>query len=45
MEAMAHLSEIANFNENVRGDLISFLGAGMYHHYIPSVVDHMLRRG
>jgi glycine dehydrogenase subunit 1 len=25
--------------------LISFLGAGMYHHYIPSVVDHMLRRG
>ena len=45
MEAMAQLSEIANFNENVRGDLISFLGAGMYHHYIPSVVDHMLRRG
>jgi len=45
MEAMEQLSEIANFNENVRGDLISFLGAGMYHHYIPSVVDHMLRRG
>jgi len=45
MEAMTQLSEIANFNENVRGDLISFLGAGMYHHYTPSVVDHMLRRG
>src|SRR5512134_3560021 len=45
MEAMAELSDIANANENVRGDLISFLGAGMYHHYIPSVVDHMLRRG
>jgi glycine dehydrogenase subunit 1 len=45
MEAMEELSNIANANENVRGDLISFLGAGMYNHYIPSVVDHMLRRG
>jgi len=45
MEAMQELSDIANANENVRGDLISFLGAGMYNHYIPSVVDHMLRRG
>ncbi|HLA06243.1 MAG TPA: aminomethyl-transferring glycine dehydrogenase subunit GcvPA [Anaerolineales bacterium] len=45
MEAYAELSDIAQANENVRGDLISFLGAGMYNHYIPSVVDHMLRRG
>ena len=45
MEAAAELAEIANSNENVRGDLISFLGAGMYNHYIPSVIDHMLRRG
>lgn len=45
MEAMQELSDIANANENVRGDLISFLGAGMYNHYIPSVIDHMLRRG
>jgi glycine dehydrogenase subunit 1 len=45
MEALQELSDIANANENVRGDLISFLGAGMYNHYIPSVVDHMLRRG
>ncbi len=45
MEAMRELSDVANANENVRGDLISFLGAGMYNHYIPSVVDHMLRRG
>jgi glycine dehydrogenase subunit 1 len=45
MEALLQLSDVANANENVRSDLISFLGAGMYHHYIPSVVDHMLRRG
>jgi glycine dehydrogenase subunit 1 len=45
MEAMQQLSDIANANENVRGDLISFLGAGMYNHYTPSVVDHILRRG
>jgi glycine cleavage system P protein (glycine dehydrogenase) subunit 1 len=45
MEAYQQLSDIANANENVRGDLISFLGAGMYNHYIPSVVDHVLRRG
>jgi len=45
MEAMDELSGLAQANENVRSDLISFLGAGMYNHYIPSVVDHMLRRG
>ena len=45
MEAMEELSGLAQANENVRGDLISFLGAGMYNHYIPSVVDHILRRG
>lgn len=45
MEAAAHLADMASSNENVRQDLISFLGAGAYHHYIPSVVDHILRRG
>src|SRR5262245_6342484 len=45
MEALAELSEIAASNENVRGDLISFLGAGSYHHYIPSVVNHVISRG
>ena len=45
MEAASLLSELANTNENVREHLISFLGAGAYNHYVPSVVDHMLRRG
>ncbi len=44
MEAAAELGELAQANETTR-DLISFLGAGMYNHYIPSVVDHILRRG
>jgi glycine dehydrogenase subunit 1 len=45
MEAAAHLADMATSNENVREHLISFLGAGAYNHYVPSVVDHMLRRG
>jgi glycine dehydrogenase subunit 1 len=45
MEALEELSDLAHANENVRTDLVSFLGAGMYNHYIPSAVDHMLRRG
>lgn len=45
MEAASLLAEIASSNESIQGDLISFLGAGMYNHYIPSVVDHILRRG
>ncbi len=45
MEAAAELADIVASNENVRGDLISFLGAGAYNHYIPSVVDHIMRRG
>jgi glycine dehydrogenase subunit 1 len=45
MEAMQELSAFAQANENVGTDLISFLGAGCYNHYIPSVVDHILRRG
>jgi len=44
MEVAAELSELAEANESTR-QLTSFLGAGMYNHYIPSVVDHILRRG
>lgn len=45
MEAAAHLADLASTNENAREHLISFLGAGAYHHYTPAVVDHILRRG
>ena len=45
MEAATLLSEMAQTNENVREHMISFLGAGAYNHYVPAVVDHMLRRG
>jgi glycine dehydrogenase subunit 1 len=45
MEAAELLAEMAQSNENVREHLISFLGAGAYNHYIPAVVDHILRRG
>ncbi len=45
MEAAVELAEIASANENVRDDLICFLGAGAYHHYVPAAVDHILRRG
>ncbi len=44
MEAAMELQELADSNESTR-DLISFLGAGAYNHYIPAVIDHMLRRG
>ncbi len=44
MEAAASLAELAESNETTR-DLVSFLGAGVYNHYIPAAVDHILRRG
>jgi glycine dehydrogenase subunit 1 len=44
MEVAAELNELARANETV-DELISFLGAGVYHHYIPAAIDHILLRG
>ncbi len=44
MEAAEEVQELASDNETVR-ELISFLGAGAYNHYIPAAVDAILRRG
>lgn len=44
MEALAVMQEYAQANETT-GELVSFLGAGAYNHYIPAAVDSILRRG
>jgi len=43
-ELVAHLSELASRNIDA-GREISFLGAGIYDHYVPAVVDAVLSRG
>ncbi len=44
MEIAAEMQHIAEANEGA-GELVCFLGAGAYQHYIPAVVDSVLRRG
>jgi glycine dehydrogenase subunit 1 len=44
MEAAAELQAIAQANETTH-DLLSFLGAGAYNHYVPAAIDSILRRG
>jgi len=44
MEALAELQSLAEEN-NSAAEMAFFLGAGVYHHYIPAAVDHILRRG
>jgi glycine dehydrogenase subunit 1 len=41
---VAHLTELASRNVDT-GREISFLGAGIYDHYVPAVVDAVLARG
>jgi glycine cleavage system P protein (glycine dehydrogenase) subunit 1 len=43
-ELVAHLEELASGNMHA-GAEISFLGAGVYDHYVPAVVDAVLQRG
>ena len=45
MEAATELGELSLGNEDIRTDLVSFLGAGAYNHYVPAAVDAILRRG
>ena len=43
-ELVAHLAELASRNVHT-GRELSFLGAGMYDHYVPAVVDAFFSRG
>ncbi len=44
MEVLDQMQLLADAN-NSTNDLISFLGAGAYDHFVPSAVDMLLRRG
>jgi len=44
METLTELDSIAWANDTTQ-EIISFLGAGAYNHYIPAVVDAVLQRG
>jgi glycine dehydrogenase subunit 1 len=43
-ELVAHLEQLASRNAGT-GRELSFLGAGIYDHYVPAVVDTILQRG
>ena len=43
-EVVAHVEELAGRNVST-GQEVSFLGAGIYDHYVPAVVDAVLQRG
>jgi len=43
-ELVAHLAELAERNAHT-GRELSFLGAGIYDHYVPSLVDALMARG
>ena len=44
MEALWELQSLADANADMN-HYACFLGAGAYNHYIPSLVDHVIRRG
>jgi glycine dehydrogenase subunit 1 len=42
-EVFAHLRELASRNTSVEDEL-SFMGAGMYDHYVPALIDMLMER-
>ncbi len=44
MEAYKQMSMLADANNSCE-EMVSFLGAGAYHHYVPAAVDHLIQRG
>lgn len=44
MEVMAELQEMSAANSSTR-ELVCFLGAGAYNHFIPAAIDSIVRRG
>ena len=44
IELVRHLEELAAKNAHT-GVELSFLGAGIYDHYVPAIVDYVLQRG
>lgn len=44
MEALTQMQDIAWANESTQ-DMVCFLGAGAYNHYVPAAVDAIIRRG
>ena len=43
MELISKMRQLSQMNSSLR-DTSSFLGGGVYHHYIPSVVGHLIER-
>ena len=43
IELVGHVRRLADANRPA-GSLVSFAGAGSYDHFVPSIVDHVLRR-
>jgi len=43
MELVKYFKYVASLNKTI-DDKICFLGAGAYDHYIPSIIDHVIRR-
>jgi glycine dehydrogenase subunit 1 len=44
-ELTAYFEQLAQANATAASDTISFLGAGLYDHYVPAIVDAVLERG